>query len=1115
MICKNTSSLLPLLTIVKFTDHTSLTVEWILASNSFATTMIFLSIRALSATSLCWLLVAFGVAAQTSTPAAPPTAVRSRDEQRALVKPDPKRAKKYVDLGAQFEAAGNYGAALDAYDEAARYAPFDVTIVSKAAVLRSRLVRTYVDDGERLAIQGDTDGAARNYALAIQIDPSNAVLMERLKQIESMHDEEKAEEEQPAKGLPQVLPQRVTKSFNLRTDLRNGYEQVAAAYGIKAAFDPDLPARNVRLRLNDVDFDTAMKVMTLETGTFWRPLNPKLIFVAADTAEKRKAFDMEIEETFTLPSSVDSAEITELVHAIRDLTGAQHIQQSLPTRTLTIRDTVQRVKLAGAIIHQVEQARGELLLEVQLLDVDRNNALKLGITPSTSIQLISPGRALSNQLRSAQSVTQLLTLLATIFGSPVAGGAVTTLSSVIPPLAVIGGGKTTFLLTLPSATAYFAEGLSLVHSSSDVLLRAQDGKPATFFVGDRYPVTLSLLSASLGSSGSAASSVSAGATGLGTTINEQTFTVGQGPVALVSADFRSSDTLDLAVVNQIDNTVTILLNQGIGAVSQFAPAVGSPIALGNARTSTPPVPAAVATGVFNTKNNSFPDLLVTDPVNNSVDVLLGNGNGTFSVLKNTIAVGKEPSAIVTGTFNTKNGDSNVGFVVTNFRDSTYSVFTGNGDGTFTQVTGSPFALPNTVTGPIAMTTADFNGDGYPDLAIVEQGSKVVSILAGNGNGTFTEFTKSPYPVGNLPVAIASGTLTGSTGPGLAVVNQTDNSITVLDGNGDGTFVADPNSPLKTDTTPSGVTIGNFLQSSTSGIAVTNSAVGTVTVFVNLGTGYIQALEQAVNTNPIAIVSGSFTNSTYPDVVVTNDFSGSAGEVTLVISPTSLIAGASSTAQTPYPGSEYIDIGVKVKATPTLHSNKEVTLLLDFDIKALTGTTINGIPIISSRTLTQTVRLKEDETSLLAGLLDDEETKSINGVYGLASLPGIGYLFGTRNNTLQDTELLVLITPRRVREPNRVSRTVYAGMGDTGGRGALGTTAAPAPAQPEPAQPRAEPPANQPPAQPAQPAPEPQPNEPNQPPPQPLPPPAPTEQPNPPPNNPPPQPEPDSSQPPPP
>ncbi len=1044
--------------------------------------------RQLIAVFLCWLMACSNLPAQN-----PSAAQNTRDNQRALVDPNPKLAKKYAEAGARAEATGDYNGALEAYEQAARYAPFDVTLVGKAAALRGKLVRDYVDDAERLAAEGNLDGAAKNYALAIHVDPTNAILMERMKQMESMHEEETERPDEPARGLPKLVPEKVTRSFNLRTDLRNAYEQVASSYGIKAAFDPELPARNVRLRLDNVDFDTVMKILPLETGTFWRTLNPKLIFVAADTQEKRKAYEMEVEQSFALPASVDSSEITELVRAVRELTGVQHIQQSVPSHTITVRDTVERVKLAGAIIHQIEQARGEVLLEVELVEVDRNTALNLGITPSSSIRLVTLTPSLANQVRSAQSVTALLTILATIFGTPAAGGAVTSLSSAIPGLIALGGGKSTFLLTLPSATANFAQGLSLVHSSSQVLLRAQDGKPATFFVGDRYPVTLSLLSSSLSSTGSAATSISAGGTATGATINEQTFTVGQGPVALVSGDFRNAGEPDLAVLNQIDNTLTILLNQGAGAVSQFAVATGSPIAIGTARTTAPAIAASLATGTINTTVNSFPGLLVTDPVGNSVTVLTGNGDGTFTLLKNTIPVGNEPSAIVTGTFNT-NTNSNVGFVVTNFKDNTYSVFNGNGDGTFTQVTGSPFALQDKVTNPIAITTADFNGDGIPDLAIVDQGTNQVTVLKGNGNGTFAEFPNSPISVGNFPVAIASGTLNGGTGLSLAVVNQNDNSVTVLLGNGTGTFTYATNSPLATDTKPTGVVIGNFLGQSYDGLAVTNSIygqnpdLGSVTVYVDLGTGLIQGLEQPVDANPVAILDGAFTGNTFPDIVVANDFTGSDGQVTLIVSPTSLLSAGTGATQQPYPGSEYIDIGTKVKATPSLHPDKQVTLALDFDIKSLSGNNVNGIPIITSKTLTQTVRLKEDETSLLTGLLDQEGTKTITGIPGLAPLPVIGYFFGGRDNTYSDTELLILITPRRVRQPQRESKAIYAGRGDTSGRGSVGANAPLAPqpvTEPEPAPaqapaPAAEPPVNEPPAQippsqaPPQPAPEPTP-----------------------------------------
>jgi len=969
----------------------------------------------------------------------------------SLVKPDPKRARKLADQGARQEAAGDFDGALASYEEAARYAPFDVTIVSKGVALRSKLVRDYVGTAERMAIDGNLDGATQALAAALHIDPSNTIVTERLHQMESMRGDWSGTgnglpQELLPQGLPVIKPEKITRSFNLRpTDVRSAYEQVAAIYGIKAAFDPELPARSVRFRATDVNFDTAMKIMAAETGTFWRPLDAKLIFVAADTQQKRKDFDLEIEQSFPLTASVDALDITELVRVLREMTGAQHIQQSVPAHTITIRDTVQRVQLAGEIIRQLEQARGEVLLQIDLLEVDRNNAMKLGITPSSSVRLISLDPGLARQVRSASNLTALLTLLATIFGGPLgaaASGGVASLSSVIPPLAAIGGGKTTFLLTLPSASADFSEALSLVESGSQVLLRAQDAKPATFFAGERYPVTLSLLSGSLGTTG-----FTPNPGGTGVTIPTQQFTVGQGPVSMVTSDFRNAGTQDLAVLNEIDNTITIFLNQGTSAASLFTQATGSPISLGTARTSAPAVPAALATGSFNSTTDSFADLLVTSPDANTVTELLGNGDGTFDIQKNPISVGRQPSAIAVGQFNT-NTNANTGFVVTNFTDNSYSVFIANNDGTFAQVKGSPFAMPVTATGPYAIAVADFNSDGKSDLAIVNRTSNNVTILEGNGDGTFTEFPKSPISVGNFPVAIAAGNLSGSTGPGLVVVNQNDNTASLLLGNGDGTFTASVQSPIATSATPSGVVIGTFLQQSTSGIAITNTGSGTVTVYLDLGSGlYANALEPGAGTNPGAILSSTFTNNTFPDVLVANNISGAAGQVTLIVSPTSLLSNPALNQQ-PYPGSEYVDLGLKVKVTPSLHENHEVTLQMEFEIKALAGTSINGIPVLSNRNVTQTIRLKEDETSLLAGLLDREETNSIVGIPGLATLPGVGYAFGRRDTSFQDTELLILITPRRVRLPFREARSIYAGHGDTGGRGSVGANAPVAP-PPEP------------------------------------------------------------------
>ncbi|HEV2102024.1 MAG TPA: FG-GAP-like repeat-containing protein [Candidatus Acidoferrum sp.] len=1045
-------------------------------------------LTAATALFLSWTLACPALAAQE-----PQSPNAKRDAQRSFVKPDPKRAKKLVEQAAREETAGDYIRALSDYEEAARYAPFDVTIVSKGTSLRSRLLREHLDGAERLAVEGNMDGATEQLAAALEIDPGNPAILERLQQMGSMKESTKGERRaEPIQGLPQLAPGKANKSFNLQTDVKSAYEEVARAFGLKVVFDPDLQARNTRLRLPEVDFYTAIKVLTMETGTFWVPLNSKQFLVAPDSGEKRRLLDPEIEETIPLTASVTPTEIGDVVRAIRELTGITRVSQSSAAHTVTVRGTVQRVRLADEIVRNLEHGPGEVLLEIDLLEVDRTNASNLGLTPPASQQLVPVPPNLANSLRSAPDLTSLLTLLTQIFGGPagaLAGGSIASLATSLPAVAAIGGGKSTFLLVLPTLSAQFSEGLSLVHSGRQVLLRAQDGKPATFFVGDRVPITLSLLSGSLGSTG-----FTPNPGGIGITIPTQQFTVGKNPVAMVTADFRSAGTQDLAVVNQGDNTLTVLLNQGTGAVPQFAPPTSgigqvSPVRLGTTWTSSTRAPA-LATGSLNASssavnNDNFADLLVTDPVGNSVIVLLGNGDGTFKTPAAPIPVGTQPSAIAIGTFNTQNGDSNPGFVVTNFTDNTYSVFIGNGDGTFTQVTGSPFPMPAGATGPVAMTVADFNGDGIPDLAIANQTSRNVTILEGNGNGTFKEFFGSPLAAGNLPVAITSGALSGSNGPALAIVNQQDNTVSVYLGNGDGTFVAAPQSPLATDTTPSGVAIADLAQSSTGGIAVTNTAVGTVTVFADLGSGlFTSAIEPAAGTNPVAILAGDFTNSAFPDIVVTNNISNADGQVTLVESPASLISNPAIT-QTPYPGSEYEDIGIKIKATPQLHDTKDVTLQLEFEIKSLSGSSINGIPVISNRTVTQTVRLKEDETSLITGVLSENETKTLSGIPGLAQLPGIGYAFGTRNNSYSNDELLFLITPRRVRSPFHESRTIYAGTGEPTGRSGGGAGVlrpdqennpaitpsegpAPTPAAPPPQQP----PTNQPPQnQPPQPQPE--------------------------------------------
>src|SRR5438270_581389 len=1071
------------------------------------------------------------------------------------VKPDLKRSRKAAEQGEKAEAAGRPEEALADYEEAARYAPQDLSYAARAEALRGKLVRSYTDAAERDALASRFDQATEDLAAALAIDPTNSIVLERLRQIKSMADETGPKAAPEIPGLPRLKPQPGKHHVDLRGDTKTVYEQLAAMFGVRATFDPDLVVRNVRLNVSDVDFNNAVTILAAQTGTFWRPVNATLMFVAADNPEKRRQYDLEAEQTFPLSSAISSEEATEVVRILRDITASTRIDLDSGSHAITMRDTPERLALAGALIQQIERARGELMLEIELLEVDRNTARKLGIEPPTSYRMIALPPNLLSQVINASNLTALESLLAGIFGSAATGGG-TSISSLIPPLVAVGGGKSTFLLTLPSAAADFSDALSLVQSGRQVLLRAQDGKPATFFVGQRYPVSLSLLSGSLGTSGFAPS--------LGAANNpfpSTSYAAGTGPIALVAADFLNNGSLDLAAVNEIDNSNSILLSRGDGTLPttpsftfflsrQLAIATtslpdgvlnssapysaqlqsmggtaavtwslatgtlpaglslnattgaitGTPTAAGtsafmvNARDSAnPPNSATTALSItisttaptFAISTAELPNGSIGTPYDQMLTATGGTGTLTWSVSSGSLATGLSLNAKtgeITGTPAPATPGISFPFTIT-VTDSSAAPLTAQKEFTLTPVSAAE-------QGPVAVVQNDFNGDGNQDLAIVNQTTNNVTVLLGRGDGTFTEASGSPVSSGKGPVAISAGDLNGDAKPDLAVVNQTDATVSILLNNGDATFTAATGSPLAAASSPTGVAIADFNQDGHADIAVPSAGANTFRVFAGLGAGLFSlAVEPPAGpsgSTPTAIVAGTFAAGGFPEVAIANDVSGAAGDVTVVSANLSSGGVAPGVAQQPYPASEYVDLGLKIKATPTLHSNNEVTLQLEFEIRALSGTNVNGIPILSNRTLSQTVRLKENQPTLITGMADNEETRSIAGLPGFAEIPGVRYAFRSKSKSLQDTELLIVVTPRRLRLADHLTRTIYAGRGDIGHSSTPGFRGTPAPTlpQPPPPQPQPQPPLQQQPLQQQPPQPEPQQPHPQPPPQQP-------------------------------
>ncbi len=329
-------------------------------------------------------------------------------------------------------------------------------------------------------------------------------------------------------------------------------------------------------------------------------------------------------------------------------------------------------------------------------------------------------------------------------------------------------------------------------------------------------------------------------------------TVGNGPVAIAEGDFNNDGHLDLAIANENDGTVTVLLGKGDGTFSQ---ASGSPISVGSH-------PRAVAVGDFNDDGNL--DLAVANGGSNTVTILLGNGDGTFTPASGSpIAVGTNPGAIAVGDFN---GDGKLDLAVANQNDSTLTILLGNGNGTFTQAAGSP--IPGG-TGPDTIAVADFNGDGKLDLAVGDNvdADQAVTILLGNGDGTFTQAPGSPLPVERNCTGVAVGDFNGDGKPDLAAASWGHMDVDIMLGNGDGTFTAAPSVPL--GVRPFSLAVGDFNADGRLDFAAGNGDYGTLSILLQ------QPLAKAAF-SPSAV---SFTDqvvnttSTARTVTVTNSGSG--------------------------------------------------------------------------------------------------------------------------------------------------------------------------------------------------------------------------------------------------
>jgi general secretion pathway protein D len=140
-----------------------------------------------------------------------------------------------------------------------------------------------------------------------------------------------------------------------------------------------------------------------------------------------------------------------------------------------------------------------------------------------------------------------------------------------------------------------------------------------------------------------------------------------------------------------------------------------------------------------------------------------------------------------------------------------------------------------------------------------------------------------------------------------------------------------------------------------------------------------------------------------------------------ISNSSAIAGVlgNQSYTAPFPSVNYEDLGLSIKAKPSIHHNNDVAMEFYIQIRALGGTSVNGVPIITNREYTGGIILRDGEPAAIAGMLTESDQNSLSGLPAFAQIPGFGYLASQHNKQEMADELMILITPHILLDPSHV------------------------------------------------------------------------------------------------
>src|SRR6266705_3400624 len=408
-----------------------------------------------------------------------------------ILSADAESAKSLYAKGKIAEARQNYEQAYDFFKQAYDLKPQDVSYRSAFERLRFLAGASHVHRGQLLREAGRLEEAKAEFQKAAEADPSSAIAKQEIQVTKQMMEAAKAPAPKAAAPAPSVLEKRLQEAtgpvelgaipnvpINLKIteDSKIIYETIGKLAGINVLFDPDYTSRRIKVELNSVSLEESLQIVALESKTFWRPVTPNTIFVAADNPAKRKDLEQSVIKTFYLSNLSQPTELQDVVNALRQILEISRIQPLPSEGAIVVRGTPDQVALAHKLVSDLDKSKPEVVVDVAVMQISRDKKRTLGVSPPTSMTVqLQPNVTTTNNSSSNNSSNSTNTNSSSSTGS-------------INLNSLANLNATDFQVTITPATisALFSDSNTKLIQNPQI--RAVDGQKASLKIGDRVPV---------------------------------------------------------------------------------------------------------------------------------------------------------------------------------------------------------------------------------------------------------------------------------------------------------------------------------------------------------------------------------------------------------------------------------------------------------------------------------------------------------------------------------------------------------------------------------------------------------------------------------------------------